>query len=79
MEVRFFDKNLERFIQTLEKPTIAKVLRAVDLLAEFEHRLNMPHSKHLWGRLFELRIKGQQEVRIIYAFHGGTALLLHGF
>lgn len=79
MEVRFFDEKLEYFIETLEKPTISKVMRMVDFLGEFGHRLKMPHSKHLGGGLFELRVRGTQEVRVIYAFHRGTAVLIHGF
>lgn len=79
MEVRFFDKNLEQFIHTLQKPTIAKVLRVIDLVEQFGHRLGMPHSKHIDRSLFELRIRGIQEVRLIYAFHKNTVILLHGF
>ncbi|GEM_PF-5984520 len=30
MEIRFFHKEIEQFIATLEKPTIAKVLRSFD-------------------------------------------------
>lgn len=79
MEVRFFGEEIEHFIETLEKPTISKVMRMVDLLGEFGHRLKMPHSKHLGGGLFELRVRGTQEVRIIYTFHRDRAMLLHGF
>lgn len=79
MEVKFFNNTLEHFIQTLEKPTISKVFRMIDLLREFGHRLNMPLSKHLGGGLFELRVRGRQEVRIIYTFHQDRAVLLHGF
>lgn len=79
MEVRFFDKELEHFIETLEKPTISKVMRMVDSLEELGHRLRMPHSKHIGGGLFELRVRGTQEVRIMYVFHRGTAVLIHGF
>ena len=79
MKVRIFDNRLEKFIWSLEKPTIAKVLRVIDLLELFGNRLNMPHSKKVVGRLFELRIRGTQEVRILYVFSGGEAVLLHGF
>lgn len=79
MEVRFFDENLKEFIRGLQKPTISKILRAIDLIEEFGHRIGMPHSKHIGEGLFELRIRGVQEVRIIYTFHGGIAILLHGF
>ncbi len=45
MEIRFFNQEIEQFIASLEKATIAKVLRTFDLLEMFGHRLGMPHSK----------------------------------
>ena len=74
-----FDKSVENFIQSLEKPTIAKVLRVIDLLEKFGHRLGLPHSKKVTTGLFELRIRGQQEVRLFYTFQKGTIIILHGY
>ena len=79
MEVKIFDDNLEKFIKSLEKPTIAKVLRIIDLLELFGNKLNMPHSKKVAVHLFELRVRGIQDVRILYAFNKGEVVLLHGF
>lgn len=79
MEIRIFDSELEKFIQSLEKPTIAKVLRTIDLLEIFGLRLGMPHTKKVAERLFELRIRGYQEVRIFYTFHKKSIILLSGF
>ena len=79
MNIRFFDTELEKFIYSLEKSTVAKVLHSVDLLEMFGHRLTLPHSKKVHSELFELRIRGKQEVRIFYIFHGDEAILLHGF
>lgn len=79
MEIKFFDDKLEQFIDGLEKSTIAKVLRMIDLLSRFEQRLGMPHSKNIGGGLLELRVRGNREVRIIYTFHKSAAILLHGF
>ncbi len=45
MEIKFFDNLLEKFISNLEKPTIAKILRTIDLLESFGQQLTMPHSK----------------------------------
>ncbi len=79
MEVRMLDGALEQFIENLEKATIAKVLRTIDLLEQFGNHLGMPHSRKVDRQLFELRIRGQQEVRILYAFRVSGAVLLHGF
>ncbi len=79
MEIRIFDTSLEKFIKNLQKPTIAKVLRVIDLLEKFGQKLGPPHTKKVSARLFELRIPGKQEVRIFYTFHKSQILLLHGF
>ena len=79
MEIRILDSSLERFIKSLEKPTIAKVLRTIDLLEKFGHNLGLPHSKKVCGQLYELRIRGTQEVRIFYTYRQSRAFLLHGF
>ena len=79
MEVRFFDGTLEKFINNLDDRTIAKTLRTIDLLERFGHELSMPHSKKINNRIFELRVRGQQEVRIFYTYHKHVVVLLHGF
>jgi len=79
MEIRILDGSLENFIESLEKPTIAKVLRTVDLLERFGSRLGLPHSKRISARLYELRIRGAQEVKIFYTFHKSQIFLLRGF
>jgi hypothetical protein len=79
MNIHFFDSELEKFIHSLDEKTIAKVLRVIDLLELFGHNLTLPHSKKVYARLFELRIRGKQEVRIFFAFHRNEAVLLHGF
>ena len=78
MEIRV-DANVEKFLTTLEKQTLAKVLRTVDLLEKFGHRLGMPHSKKMSKEIFEIRIRGQREIRIFYCFHENVIYLLHGF
>lgn len=79
MEIQIFDESLEKFIKSLEKTAIAKVLRTIDLLELFGSHLGPPHSKRISKQLFELRIKGKQEVRIFYVFHKNKIILLHGF
>lgn len=79
MEVNFIDEAIEIFIQKLEKPTIAKTLRTIDLLEIFGPRLGMPHSKKVSHKLFELRIRGKQEIRLLYTFRKNSVVILHGF
>jgi len=79
MDIHALDSALECFIQRLEPMTIAKILRTIDLLERFGHALQMPHAKKISRGVFELRIKGRQEVRIFYTFHRNAAVLLHGY
>lgn len=79
MDVVFFDKKVKQFVNNLEMPTAAKVFRMFELLERFGHTLDMPHSKHIGDGLFELRARGTREVRVLYTFHKGMAILLHGF
>lgn len=71
--------DVEVFVSSLEERTIAKVLRVIDLLELFGHQLGMPHSKKVDQGLFELRIRGQQEIRIFYIFKNNQTILIHGF
>lgn len=73
------EKYVEEFIKTLEHSTIAKVTHAIDLLEKHGPFLGMPHSKKLTSELYELRIKGKQEIRIIYVFIKKDIYLLHAF
>jgi len=75
----FFNKKVEDFIQSLEKPTIAKVLRVIDLMEKFGHQFGLPHSKKISTDLFELRVQGRQKVRLFYTFQKENLLILHGF
>lgn len=79
MEVVIIDNSLEKFIKSLEGPAIVKTLHTVELLESFGHKLGMPYSKSVGDGVFELRVRGEQEVRILYVFHNKKAVLLHGF
>ena len=79
MQIKILDNSVEKFIGSLEKTTVAKTLRTIDLLETFGHRLGMPHSRKIANHLFELRIRAKQEVRIVYSFHKTSIILLHGF
>ena len=73
------EKFVEKFIKSLSASTIAKVIHGVDLLEKHGPFVGMPHSKKLGKDLFELRIRGNEEVRILYSFVNNKIYLLHGF
>lgn len=79
MEIKFFNTDIEKFIAAQDAQTIAKILRTLDLLETFGNKLGMPHSKKIDRQLYELRIRGKIEVRIIYTFNKNVIVLLHVF
>ena len=71
---------IEVFIKSMQTQTQAKLVRQLDLLEEFGPRLGMPHARPMDEGLYELRVRGTQEVRIFYIFALGTTIyLLHAF
>jgi len=73
------EKPVEEFIKFLDEPTIAKTTHIIDLLEKHGPYLSMPHSRRLTDNLYELRIRGRQEIRITYAFIKRDIYLLHAF
>lgn len=78
MEVLFLSPKLKRWIADLDPSAYSKVLRMIRLLEYWGSELGYPYSKSLGRGLFELRIYGDQPVRIFYVFHQNRAVLLHG-
>ena len=79
MEIRYHNNQVVNFVISLDAKTRSRVHRVLDLLGEYGHRLRMPFSRSLGLGLFELRVRGTQEVRLFYTFHGGGVVCLHGF
>jgi phage-related protein len=75
------DYPVKQFIDNLEIKAQAKVDNMVKLLQEFGILLSFPHVKKLAGTdLWELRILGRDNLRVLYiAVTGRTFVLLHGF
>lgn len=73
------EKPVEEFIITKSPQTKAKLAHLVNLLEIHGNILGMPHSKQLAKGLYELRIRGKEEIRILYCFKGKDVYLLHGF
>lgn len=71
---------VEDFIHSLQPVTIAKLRNQLRLLEEFGPRLGMPNAKPIGDGLFELRIRGKEEVRMLYIYiRKSSIVILHGF
>ncbi len=79
MEVRVFHANTKKFLSSFDIPTRARIAKTIRLLELFGSEIGMPHSKKIGKGMFELRIRGRQEIRIFYVFFHNEAVLLHGY
>jgi len=68
-----------KFIESLQKPAISKISHYIDILEQRGPLLSMPYSKKLTNNIFELRIRGREEVRIFYSYVGDDIYLLHAY
>jgi len=71
------EKPVENFIKQQQPFTQAKILHQINLLQQYGSQLGMPHSKLIKYGIYELRIRGKEEIRIFYCFQKGTIYLLH--
>ena len=71
--------KVEEFLDDLEEEARAKVSIMIDLLEEYGYELREPHTKKLTKQLFELRSRGKQEVRLLFAYRSGKIFILTGF
>lgn len=79
MDVVFFNKELYQFLDAFKQPTWGHIYKTIELLRMYGYQLGLPQSRALGGKLFELRVRGVQEVRIIYTFYRSTAVILYAF
>lgn len=73
------ERPVAEFIKKQQPQAIAKIAHLVDLLEIHGSLLGMPHAKKLETNVYELRVRGKEEIRIIYGFKEKTIYLLHGF
>ncbi len=79
MKVIFFNSQVKKNIYSFGKVSSAKSYKQIRLLETFGNKLGMPYSKQIGRNLFELRVRGNQEIRIFYCFHQNQAIILHSF
>ena len=62
------EKSVEYFFQKQQLSTQTKMLHLFELLEVYGSQLGMPHAKQLGSGIYELRIRGKDEIRIFYGF-----------
>ncbi len=73
------EKPVDEFIKRQQPQAKAKIIHTVQLLRQYGNQLGMPHAKTLGSGLYELRIRGKEELRIFYCFKQKTVYLLHAY
>jgi len=71
--------KVEKFLKDLENEARSKVSVAIDLLEQFGYELREPHTKKLTKNIFELRVRGKQEIRLLYGYKRGKTFVFTGF
>lgn len=60
--IEYYSEQVEETILKLSPGLLARYLRLTDLLLEFGANLGMPHTRAMGDGLFELRVKGSEEL-----------------
>ena len=69
-------QSVEKFIKHLDFDSASEMLRVVELLETYGHKLSMPHAKPIGNGLWELRIVSKRSLRVLYGFCGKEAVLV---
>lgn len=78
-ESRRGEKPVEKSFYKQQLKAQGKILHLFELLRAYGSQLGMPHTKQLGLGIYELRVRGKEELRILYGFKQKTIYLLHAF
>ncbi len=73
------EKPVDLFIKQQQPQARAKIVHIIRLLQQYGNMLGMPHAKMFGSGLYELRIRGKEELRIVYCFKKQIIYLIHAF
>ena len=79
MEIVFFNDRVYDFLFSLEPKLHARVIKALGLLETYGNEIRYPHTKQVARGIFELRVVGDQHLRVFFVFHASKAVVLHAF
>jgi len=70
---------IEELLLSLDSSTYAKSLKVINLLEKYGLIIGMPYVKKINKNLYELRVRGKIEIRILFAQKFNIFYLLHCF
>ena len=71
--------SIAKFIVTLPKDLRSKVNLGLDAIEKYGERIGFPDARKIEGGLYEFRIVGETQIRILYSVIGDAAYILHVF
>mgnify|MGYP001233781227 CR=1 FL=1 len=79
MQILFLNPKVENKIFYFDKSSLAKIRHSLEMLSKYNTNLGLPLVREMDRNLFELRIKGIQQVRIFYCYYNSQIVILHSF
>ncbi|MCR4281380.1 MAG: type II toxin-antitoxin system RelE/ParE family toxin [Candidatus Kaiserbacteria bacterium] len=64
------------FLGSLDFPVRSDAYKLLKLLEQYGHSLSMPVAKPIGGGLWELRLTGRPQIRILYGFCEGIPIVV---
>ncbi|MDP2651602.1 MAG: type II toxin-antitoxin system RelE/ParE family toxin [bacterium] len=68
--------SVYEFIEDLDAQVRSEAYRLLDLLEQYGHLLTMPVAKPIGGGLWELRLTGRPQIRMLYGFCDGVPVVV---
>ncbi|MFA6295554.1 MAG: type II toxin-antitoxin system RelE/ParE family toxin [Candidatus Paceibacterota bacterium] len=72
-------EDVEDFIRSLDIKGESRARMYLLMLQRFGNLLRMPYSRNLLPGIFELRVTGENNLRLIYVFIKDSAIVFHVF
>jgi|SRR3989344_7602172 len=79
MEIIYWNNKVEKFILVQDAETRMRIDRTREVLERMGHLISMPDSKSLGKGLFELRVHGKKQIRILYVYKNDKSYIIHIF
>lgn len=73
------EKYVKEFIDKQNPAVKAKFIGMIDFIGQYGPFLSAKYTKKIAKNLFELRITGKEQIRILYAVCRKAVILLHAF
>ena len=68
--------TVHTFLEDLDLSVRSEAYRLLSLLEQFGHSLSMPVAKPIGGGLWELRLTGRPQIRMLYGFCEGVPIVV---